>query len=73
MMHICLNTSSFFAYEICYNTTFLLNEAYMITDDGGMKGPTPFIALRVICIFFSVSGVYDTTMGLAKITLKVQF
>ena len=73
MMHVCLNTSSFFAYEILYNTAILLNEAYMITSDGGMKGPTPWIVLRVLIIVIVGLILHDTTLGLAKITMKVQF
>ena len=72
MMHVCLNTSSFFAYEMLYNTAILLNEAYMITSDGGMKGPTPWIVLRVLVIVIVVLILHDTTLGLAKITMKVK-
>ena len=58
-------------YEMVCYTVMLMNESYYVTADLGFKGPLPFICFRMFVIITATTYVYETTMKLAQVTLKV--
>ena len=71
LAQICLNSSNFYTFQLVAYTSILLFEAYYITSDGGMKGPWPFIFFRVVTVIIVTGLLYNSTVALATITLKV--